>query len=80
MTRINFLPWRQALAERRRKYFLMLLAAFACVALAAVWLADQVIELCQYLRIHAQGFQMQAPGLFVEQAHHHALAVAGGHR
>lgn len=44
MTRINLLPWRQALAERRRKYFLMLLLAFACVALAAVWLADQVID------------------------------------
>ncbi|KTC51786.1 fimbriae biosynthesis protein [Pseudomonas fluorescens ABAC62] len=44
MTRINLLPWRQALAERRRKYFLMLLAAFATVALAAVWLADQVID------------------------------------
>lgn len=44
MTRINLLPWRQALAERRRKYLLMLLLAFACVALAAVWLADQVID------------------------------------
>ena len=44
MTRINLLPWRQALAERRRKFFLMLLLAFACVALAAVWLADQVID------------------------------------
>ncbi|QOQ74116.1 PilN domain-containing protein [Pseudomonas poae] len=44
MTRINLLPWRQALAERRRKYFLVFLLAFACVALAAVWLADQVID------------------------------------
>lgn len=44
MTRINLLPWRQALAERRRKYFLAFLLAFACVALAAVWLADQVID------------------------------------
>lgn len=44
MTRINLLPWRQALAERRRKFFLMLLLAFAGVALAAVWLADQVID------------------------------------
>ncbi len=44
MTRINLLPWRQALAQRRRKYFLLLLLAFACVALAAVWLADQVID------------------------------------
>ena len=44
MTRINLLPWRQALAERRRKFFLMLLLAFACVALAAMWLADQVID------------------------------------
>ena len=44
MTRINLLPWRQALAERRRKYFLIFLLAFACVALAAVWLADQVID------------------------------------
>lgn len=44
MTRINLLPWRQALAERRRKFFLILLLAFACVALAAVWLADQVID------------------------------------
>lgn len=44
MTRINLLPWRQALAERRRKYFLTFLLAFACVALAAVWLADQVID------------------------------------
>ncbi|KRP59728.1 PilN domain-containing protein [Pseudomonas trivialis] len=44
MTRINLLPWRQALAQRRRKYFLVFLLAFACVALAAVWLADQVID------------------------------------
>ena len=44
MTRINLLPWRQALAERRRKYFLVFLLTFACVALAAVWLADQVID------------------------------------
>lgn len=44
MTRINLLPWRQALAERRRKYFLGFLLAFAGVALAAVWLADQVID------------------------------------
>ncbi|MFT0474661.1 PilN domain-containing protein [Pseudomonas antarctica] len=44
MTRINLLPWRQALAERRRKYFLAFLLAFACVALAAVWLADRVID------------------------------------
>jgi len=44
MTRINLLPWRQALAERRRKYFLAFLLAFAGVALAAVWLADQVID------------------------------------
>ncbi|NVZ67812.1 PilN domain-containing protein [Pseudomonas costantinii] len=43
MTRINLLPWRQALAERRRKYFLIFLLALACAALAAVWLADQVI-------------------------------------
>jgi type IV pilus assembly protein PilN len=44
MTRINLLPWRQALAQRRRRFFLVLLLAFACVALAAVWLADQVID------------------------------------
>ncbi|WP_338476289.1 PilN domain-containing protein [Pseudomonas khavaziana] len=44
MIRINLLPWRQALAERRRRYFLMLMLAFVCVALAAVWLADQVID------------------------------------
>ncbi|PRA30863.1 PilN domain-containing protein [Pseudomonas poae] len=44
MTRINLLPWRQALAERRRKLFLAFLLAFAAVALAAVWLADQVID------------------------------------
>ena len=43
-TRINLLPWRQALVERRRKYFLALLLAFAAVALATVWLADQVID------------------------------------
>ncbi|KJZ55471.1 PilN domain-containing protein [Pseudomonas marginalis] len=43
-TRINLLPWRQALAERRRKYWLAFLLAFACAALAAVWLADQVID------------------------------------
>ncbi|MGF6099020.1 PilN domain-containing protein [Pseudomonas sp. 18175] len=43
-TRINLLPWRQALVQRRRKYFLALLLAFAAVALAAVWLADQVID------------------------------------
>ena len=43
-TRINLLPWRQALAERRRKYLLAGLLAFACAALAAVWLADQVID------------------------------------
>ncbi|WP_426136052.1 PilN domain-containing protein [Pseudomonas sp. PWP3-1b2] len=44
MTRINLLPWRQALAQRRRKYFLMFLLAFACAAIAAVWLADHVID------------------------------------
>ncbi|KQM49651.1 MULTISPECIES: PilN domain-containing protein [Pseudomonas] len=44
MTRINLLPWRQAQAERRRKYFLIFLLGFAGVALAAVWLADQVID------------------------------------
>ena len=44
MTRINLLPWRQALAQRKRKYFLMFLLAFGCAALAAVWLADQVID------------------------------------
>ena len=44
MIRINLLPWRQALAERRRRYFLMLMLAFACLALAAVWLAGQVID------------------------------------
>ena len=44
MTRSNLWPWRQALAERRRKYFLAFLLAFAAVALAAVWLADQVID------------------------------------
>lgn len=43
-TLINLLPWRQALAERRRKFFLGLLLAFACVAFATVWLADQVID------------------------------------
>ncbi|WP_460132031.1 PilN domain-containing protein [Pseudomonas sp. S1_E04] len=43
-TRINLLPWRQALAERRRKYFLAFLLAFSAMALAAVWLADQVID------------------------------------
>ena len=43
-TRINLLPWRQALAERRRKYWLAFLLAFACATLAAVWLADQVID------------------------------------
>lgn len=44
MTRINLLPWRQALAERRRKYLLAFLLAFAGAALAAVWLADMVID------------------------------------
>ncbi|WP_455911574.1 PilN domain-containing protein [Pseudomonas putida] len=44
MTRINLLPWRQALADRHRKYFLMFLLAFACAAFAALWLADQVID------------------------------------
>lgn len=43
-TRINLLPWRQALAERRRKYFLALMLVFVGIALAAVWLADQVID------------------------------------
>ncbi|VVN68107.1 hypothetical protein PS687_05359 [Pseudomonas fluorescens] len=43
-------------------------------------LADQRIEARQQLRFHAQGFQLQTPGLLVEQAHHHALAVPGGHR
>ncbi|WP_411381472.1 PilN domain-containing protein [Pseudomonas sp. MPB26] len=43
-TRINLLPWRQALAERRRKYLLACLLAFVSAALAAVWLADQVID------------------------------------
>ena len=44
MIRINLLPLRQALAERRRRYFLVLLLVFACLALAAVWLAGQVID------------------------------------
>ena len=44
MTRINLLPWREERAERRRKYFLMFLLAIALVALAAVWLADRVID------------------------------------
>ncbi len=43
-TRINLLPWRQALVERRRKYFLALLLAFAAMALTTVWLANQVID------------------------------------
>lgn len=44
MTRINLLPWREERGVRRRKYFLMFLLAISCVALAAVWLADQVID------------------------------------
>jgi type IV pilus assembly protein PilN len=44
MTRINLLPWREARDERRRKYFLVFLFGITGVALAAVWLADQVID------------------------------------
>ncbi len=44
MTRINFFALAPGAGGTGRKYFLMLLAAFACVALAAVWLADQVID------------------------------------
>ncbi|QJI34439.1 MULTISPECIES: PilN domain-containing protein [unclassified Pseudomonas] len=44
MTRINLLPWRAERNERRRKYFLVFLLGAAAVALAAVWLADQVID------------------------------------
>ncbi|AMW86308.1 PilN domain-containing protein [Pseudomonas yamanorum] len=44
MTRINLLPWRAERNQRRRKYFLVFLAGAATVALAAVWLADQVID------------------------------------
>ncbi|WP_348749182.1 PilN domain-containing protein [Pseudomonas rhodesiae] len=43
-TRINLLPWRHAQAERRRHYFMTLLLAFVCMALAVLWLADQVID------------------------------------
>jgi type IV pilus assembly protein PilN len=43
-TRINLLPWRQARAERRRRYFMVLMLVFVCVALVVVWLADQVID------------------------------------
>ncbi|MBT2370689.1 PilN domain-containing protein [Pseudomonas fluorescens] len=44
MTRINLLPWREERAKRRRQYFLTFLFAMAGVALAAVWLADRVID------------------------------------
>ena len=33
---------------------------------------------CQRVRAHAEPLQLQPPGLLVEQAQHHALAVAGG--
>lgn len=44
MTRINLLPWREEQAKRRRQYFLAFLFGMAGVALAAVWLADRVID------------------------------------
>ncbi|KAF1027317.1 MAG: hypothetical protein GAK37_02457 [Pseudomonas sp.] len=44
ITRINLLPWREAQGARRRLYFLVFLLVIACVALAAVWLANQVID------------------------------------
>ena len=64
-TRINLLPWRQALAERRRKYLLACLLAFACAALAAVWLADQVIDRAidrlQLPQRRRRKFRLQSP-------------------
>ncbi|AIG04384.1 type IV pilus biogenesis protein PilN [Pseudomonas fluorescens] len=44
MTRINLLPWREERAERRRKFFLIFLLVITTIALAAVWLADRVID------------------------------------
>ncbi|NNA66515.1 PilN domain-containing protein [Pseudomonas gessardii] len=44
MTRINLLPWREERAERRRRFFLIFLLVISLIALAAVWLADRVID------------------------------------
>lgn len=44
MTRINLLPWREERVARRRLYFLVFLLAVGVVALAALWLANEVID------------------------------------
>ena len=44
MAKINLLPWRALLRERRRKRFLMVLAVLAVVAVAGVLAADHFID------------------------------------
>ena len=41
-------------------------------------LSDQLVELRQHLRAHAQILQVEPAGFLVEQAQHRAFAVAGG--
>ena len=61
MTRINLLPWRQALAERKRRYFMVLLLA-ACLkehveareaVLALAGLATSVVDIEEFALAHA---------------------------
>ena len=40
-------------------------------------LLDQLIQLRECARCHAEAVQRQTPRLLVEQSKHHALAVAG---
>ena len=78
MTRINLLPWRQALAERRRKYFLVLLLA-ACLkvhvesreaVLALAGLVPKVIDVEAFALARAcgQDFASFTPGHRVDGA------------
>ena len=44
MAKINLLPWRALLREKRRKRFLMVLAVLSVVAVAGVFAADHFID------------------------------------
>ncbi|MGE8069299.1 PilN domain-containing protein [Pseudomonas sp. NPDC089569] len=44
MARINLLPWREALREKRRKRFLLILLGVLAGATGAVWVVNQVIS------------------------------------
>ena len=46
----------------------------------AVRLRDQLVELRQHFRAHAQILQVEPAGFLVEQAQHRAFAVPGGQR